>query len=555
MRGQRMSDNRPVGARALGEWIELLADRRSAPRRALAVTYGGDDFAVEPAALCAHVVEEFGRAYGRDRGVIISRATGRINLLGMHVDHRGGSVNPIAIKEVFFVAEPRDDDTVTLRNIEGGEFPEERFSIRECLPDHKITDWEAWCHDELERRKDDPTVTWSNYTRAAVLYLQHLNTRDDGRFDPALRGMNVMAGGDIPRAAGLSTSSSIVVSAAEACIYINGLCVGPEELVDICGCGEWYVGTRGGSGDHAAIKFGRPNSILHMTCLPLSVRAMPVPSDYCMLLGNSLVEANKRAGARDAFNSRVASYIFGLMLVRQGFPQYAPKLEHLRDINPDTLGVSEAEIYRIIRALPERASREQVVALLPADKAEVDNVFRSHAEPADGYRIRQVCLFGVTECIRSDMAPDLLEAGDIEAFGEMLRISHDADRVTRIENGRRAPTDNSYPDARMDALIADAESDDPERVERARLWRQPGGYDCSCEEIDILVDAALTVPGVVGARLVGAGLGGSMVAITRQDQAQAVTDRMAEEYYKPRGLPVAVALMRPVGGSGVLDPG
>ncbi|GAH50036.1 unnamed protein product, partial [marine sediment metagenome] len=89
--------------------------------------------------------------------------------------------------------------------------------------------------------------------RAAVLHLQHINTKDDGAFEPALRGMNVMVHGNIPRAAGLSTSSSIVVSAAEACIRINELEVDPMEFIDICGYGEWYVGTLGGSGDHAAI--------------------------------------------------------------------------------------------------------------------------------------------------------------------------------------------------------------------------------------------------------------------------------------------------------------
>jgi len=168
----------------------------------------------------------------------------------MHIDHRGGAVNPIAIKELFFIIEPRNDDLVLLRDINSAELPEEQFRISECLPRHKIENWDAWCHDEYEKRKNDPTVTWSNYVRSAVLYLQHLNTDDNGTFAPALKGMNALVSGNIPRAAGLSTSSALVVAAAEACIRINNLEVDTMELVDICGAGEWYVGTRGGSGDH-----------------------------------------------------------------------------------------------------------------------------------------------------------------------------------------------------------------------------------------------------------------------------------------------------------------
>ena len=549
-----MGSMKVAGSRSVREWKRLIADRTSPFYDKLAEICGSRDVVDEPAAVCRAAVEEFGRSYGEDREVIVVRATGRINLMGMHIDHRGGSVNPIAIKHVFFVAEPREDDTVVLRSVDSERFPEEGFIIRECLPHGKIRDWDTWSHDELEKRKDNPNITWSNYVRAAVLYLQHLHTQEDGTFAPAFRGMNVMVSGNIPLAAGLSTSSSIVVSAAEACIRINDLSVEPKEFIDVCGYGEWYVGTRGGSGDHAAIKFGKPNAILHMTSLPLSVETVPFPAGYCVVLANSLVESKKQAGSRDAFNTRVGSYLFGLMIARRKFPQHAPKLERLRDINPDTLGVSEAEIYRILRAMPESATREEVLQLLSEDEAEVRHIFRSHAEPAEGYNIRQVCVYGVTECIRADMAADRLKAGDVAGFGELINISHEADRVTRLEEGRRVPVDNSYPEARIDELIADAESRDPEPVERSRLWRQPGGYDCSCEEIDILVDTAHSVPGVVGAGLVGAGLGGSMIAVVEENQAQPVIDRMAEAYYRPRNLPTAVQVVQPVAGSGVIEP-
>jgi len=161
-------------------------------------------------------------------------------------------------------------------------------------------------------------------------------------------------------------------------------------------------------------------------------------------------------------------------MIQNRFPQYAAKLQYLRDVNPETLGVGEEEIYRIVRSLPVIATRADVLRLLPDSEAEIRQTFRIHDEPPNGYPIRQICLYGITECLRADMVPDCLCRGDIERFGELMNISHDGDRVSRVVDGERVPTDNSYPDERIDALIADLQSGDPERVERARLWRQGG---------------------------------------------------------------------------------
>ncbi|MDI6775414.1 MAG: galactokinase family protein [Verrucomicrobiota bacterium] len=542
-----------AGAKPVREWLSLLDDPRSPLHFRFREIYGAAERVAEPARICRRAVESFAKSFGADANVLLVRSTGRINLLGTHIDHCGGSVNPIAIKELFWVAEPREDDRVLTRNVESREFPDEEFAIGACLLARSPRDWDAWCHDEFEKRKDDPRVTWSNYARAATLYLQHLHRGPDGAFAPRLRGMNAMVCGSIPRAAGLSTSSSLVVAAVEACARINGLRVGDRELVDWCGRAEWYVGTRGGAGDHAAIKFGQPGAVVHMTGFPLTVKSVPFPAGYRVALANSLVEASKRTNARDVFNNRVASCVFGLLLARKNFPLYTEKLRHLRDINPTTLGVDEVEIYRVILSLPEQVTRRQILELLPESADEARHVFRSHAEPPDGYRIRQVCLYGVAECIRSDMAVALLERNDVRGFGELIAISHDGDRVTRLVGGRRAPTDNRYPDARLAGLIADLRSGDPARVARAQLWRQPGGYDVSVPEVDELVDLSLSAPGVAGAERVGAGLGGSIVALVEEERAGDLIERLAERYYRPRGLPVCAEIVAPVGGAGVID--
>jgi N-acetylgalactosamine kinase len=451
------------------------------------------------------------------------------------------------------VASPRKDDAVQVRNVERETFPDESFCIRSCLPAHKIANWDSWCHDALELRKNDPSVTWSNYVRAPVLYLQHLMTSDDGVFDPPLLGMDTMFFGRVPRSAGLSSSSSLVVATAEACLRLNQISIGPIEFIDLCGYGEWYVGTRGGAGDHAAIKFSQPNATSHVASFPLSVESSPFPSGYRIVLANSLVEANKREGAKDIFNNRVASYVFGFLLIRKEFPHLSERISYFRDLTPEVLGVCEEEVYRLLRALPESASRDTLRRMLPDQKEELENVFRSHSEPDEGYKIRQVCTYGISECIRSKMASSRLQAENIEGFGELLNISHDGDRVTHKVGATRQPFRKDYSDEALEKLLRSIRSEDKDRREQSKLWRQPGGYDVSVPEVDTLVDIALAVQGVVGARLVGAGLGGSVLAVVREDKTEELLNRLDQEYYTPRHLTLSAEVVKPVGGAGVLE--
>ncbi|MHC4120097.1 MAG: galactokinase [Planctomycetota bacterium] len=544
-----------IYSRPVSSWIDMIEDADGAFNRRLNEIYGDNrGLKNEAARMCRRTLEAFADSYGPDREVIVVRSTGRVNLVGTHIDHRGGSVNPIAIKHMWLVVEPRDDDLVVARNVEPDAFADEQFRISDCLPKaEKIRNWDSWCHDEYEKRKGDPSISWSNYIRAAVLYFQHLHTSEDGSFCPALKGMNMMVYGNVPRAAGLSSSSAVVMLTAEALVRLNALDVSCDKLAQHCGHAEWYVGTRGGYSDHAAIVFGKPNTLLHITAFPMKISSATFAPGYSFVLANSLIEAKKQASARNAFNSRVAAYMFGLVMIRVNFPRYADRIEHLRDVGPETLGVDEAEIYRIVKSLPVSASRADVLKM-PADYEQgIRHAFRSHDEPEQGYPIRRVCLYGITECIRAEMVPQCLRIGDMKTFGRLMSISHDGDRVTKLVEGQRVSVDNSYPDERIDALIDDLESGDPDRAEQARLWRQGGGYDVSLPEIDTLVDIALGIRGVVGAGLVGAGMGGCIVAVVKEEHAPEVIENMAEQYYRPRNLPIKAEIVRPVGGLCTMD--
>ena len=97
------------------------------------------------------------------------------------------------------------------------------------------------------------------------------------------------------------------------------------------------------------------------------------------------------------------------------------------------------------------------------------------------------------------MATSFLEKGDMLAFGELITISHEGDRVTRVVDGKRGYHEEGITDEYLDRLSFHLRSDNPSKRESARLYRQPGGYAVSCEELDELVDITKGVDGVLGA--------------------------------------------------------
>jgi galactokinase len=55
-------------------------------------------------------------------------------------------------------------------------------------------------------------------------------------------------------------------------------------------------------------------------------------------------------------------------------------------------------------------------------------------------------------------------------------------------------------------------------------------YEVSCEELDFLVDQALSIDGVYGSRMTGGGFGGCTVTMLRPDAAEAFANRIARSY-------------------------
>ncbi|MBO4277901.1 MAG: NTP transferase domain-containing protein, partial [Clostridia bacterium] len=458
--------------------------------------------------------------YG-DRKVIITRSPGRINLMGRHIDHRGGCINVMATdRDTVFITSPRDDGTVNITNTDPA-YHDGSFSIPDLMGAIKYEKWLDYLEDErvkaaLENSRGD----WSNYVESAVARVQFEN-------EMPLCGMDMVASGNIPVAAGLSSSSSIVVAVMEAVVALNCLNYTDKEFVELCGEGEWFVGSRGGAGDHAAMKCGKSGRIVHLGFKPFEIGESAAFADkYAVLVANSMLKAKKSEGSKDKFNAKVAAYEIAFMIIKREFPEY--ELREFRDIAKIR---PYSKIYEMLKALPETITRGGAKALLPEYRETLERIFATHADPVV-YELRGVTLYGVSECVRAEMFMQALDDSDYELVGRLMKISHDGDRLR----------DNDFSDKALDKLAA----------QNADIALHSGAYGCSLTQIDELCDLLDSAEGVLGSELVGAGLGGCVIALVEKAKAESVIELINEKYYDKYGLERAANVFTAACGSSVM---
>ena len=555
--------------------------------------HGSRDRAVAIARRFAALVEAFAKRFGEDRRVCLCESPGRANLMGMHIDHRGGIVNPVATQErICAVCGRRDDDLIRARSLTG-DYGEGQFRISDRLPDgplNSLGDWLNWTEAEADatcRGKD-----FINYFACGPLYLACFCHPWGRQFT----GADFLFDSDLPPSSGLSSSSAVVVLATDfflRCNPVGAEDLSVEELLDVYGYGEWYIGTRGGTGDHAAIKLCRRGAVQPIITTP-QIRALepaPFPSGYDIILYQSGDAANKSVEPfKTAFNAPIISYQAAEALLTDFVAQRNPaKLEELltRRASLDArhhrvyLGdvvnegkrkkekgksgnaiLTEAELYEFLRSLPRSMSQEEVLRNFDK-RAEVFRAGIPHsALRIPHFRVRDAAAFGFSECARAEHAGRLLAASEVQGFAEMMNISQLGDRVSEVtpENCglriadcglQRVPVS---PESKILASwrIKFLEDDALAEMEREELAIREiaGDYHVSTANIDRMVSICLSCPAVLGARLSGAGLGGMLIVLGQEGFDEALDPMLQRDYYEPLGRDIQKIRIVPSQGVG-----
>jgi galactokinase len=120
------------------------------------------------------------------------------------------------------------------------------------------------------------------------------------------RGFDAVIDSTVPVAAGLASSSALVIATALAAAGSNDLSPDPIELAELMAAAEQYVGTRGGGMDQAISAGATAGFAARVEFTPLRLEHVPVPANWRFVVAHSLVQAHKSGGAREGYNRRRA---------------------------------------------------------------------------------------------------------------------------------------------------------------------------------------------------------------------------------------------------------
>jgi galactokinase len=188
------------------------------------------------------------------------------------------------------------------------------------------------------------------------------------------------------------------------------------------------------------------------------------------------------------------------------------------------------------RAVPVPAGTSLVICHSGAPRTLATSEFNARRAACE----RAVATFQAIEpSVRAlrDVTPDLLAVAT-------SRLDEEARRLAR-----HVVTENERVLATVEALAAG--DLDAVRAAMAASHRSlRDDYRVSSPALDALVEIAASVPGVVGARLTGAGFGGCTVNLVRDDAAAALRDAITSRYPAIAGLTPRVFEVRAADGAG-----
>ncbi|CAH0474960.1 unnamed protein product [Peronospora belbahrii] len=458
----------------------------------------------------------------------VTRAPGRVNLIGEHVDYQGYAVLPMAIDQSVYVAFNSIQDD---RNQEGPKI----IRLANVKPQYKAI---YLCMDATEQKNmqklDQEGAVWAKYVLCGVLGIQDTYPE---LFCGKKTELQMLVDGDIPAGYGLSSSSALVVAAALATFSARKQS-GQEflsrmELAELCRRAEQHVGTMGGGMDQAVACLAHRGAALHLdfSSVPAKSNLVKVPDaavGVTFVVANCLVVAEKAVDAPSRYNKRVVECALAAKLIakKAGIDDWR-NITRLVDVQMTLCGTEERT----------RFDKLQQLALASCSLKEYST---TELEAEFGEPIAK--LF-IDSSLEAAMKAVVASASSFKLQQRALHVWGEAERVKQFQTICAFLTRQVQP-------RSDKEIEQPSYIRKqleclgkvmlsSHLSCQML-YECSCPELDALVDAAMNA-GALGARLTGAGWGGCIVALVQSAKVAGFMKDVQSNYYSKRSITSAEA--------------
>ncbi|WP_143305258.1 galactokinase [Chitinophaga vietnamensis] len=269
--------------------------------------------------------------------------------------------------------------------------------------------------------KVQPTKGWINYLMGVVFQLQERGL--------PMQGFDCVVAGDIPVGAGMSSSAAVEGGLVAALDKLLGYGLDRMQMALIGQKAEHtFPGVKCGIMDQFANLHGKKDQVMRLDCRSLAYEYFPFNfPEYKVVLCNSMVHHSL---ASSAYNVRRQQCEEGVKAIR---------LKHAA-----------------VQSL-----RDASMAMLEEVRAQLDP------------KVYDRCAYVIAEIQRVQDATQLLQAGDLAKFGELMYATHEG--LSKL-------------------------------------------YEVSVPELDFLVSLARQREEVAGARLMGGGFGGCTINLVKADK-------------------------------------
>ena len=347
-----------------------------------------------------------------------------------------------------------------------------------------------------------PAPHWSNYVKGAAFFARLKYG------EPIRRGFDFLIDSNIPPSGGASSSSALAVLAGAALREVNHIPISAGELARETAQAEWFLGTRGGAMDHLTICLARRRHAVHIRYADHRSELAPLPGDEFRWVTFFTHPADKGRGVMLEYNERAA--VSRLLI---------PAM--IADWQRDRAALAEAWAEALKQMNDGPAALDRLGSLLAELPAEITlaEVARRNAT------VYAECegAFPTLVAARRDR-PLKLRDRALHHAGETRRVA-EAVRLLRSTFDQDAPVTTPTEEAmrELGALI---------NASHASLRDL---YEVSTPEVEELMSVLRADANVYGARLMGGGFGGNLLALVKVSHVTQLIERAQAEFYAPRG--------------------
>lgn len=443
-----------------------------------------------------------------------TRAPGRVNLIGEHIDYCNFLVLPMAIEVDVIAAVSSSKNNVVLISNTDPKFADEQF---EFPSNGEIV--------QIDLSKQ----SWGNYFKCAAIVahkyiLEKFPELLDGGKSP-LKGLNALFDGNIPTGGGLSSSAAFCIAATLAILKVNGIAeISKANLTKITVVSEHYVGLNNGGMDQCALVNGEPSKVLLIQFKPdLKATPFSLPKtdpETVFLITNSLITANKTETAPTNYNLRVVEVAVAAELLAARFSLKVPK-----DSNLGTATLRGSLDAYFTQVLGEPAWDGQDIevgaSMLQRMLVKIEEIYSGNEK--NGFSTEEAAnAIGVSplEFHKTYLLRFPVQYQKLNLYKRTKHVYSDALRVLQvIQTARGFSGDSLDYLGRLGSLM------DESQVSTREL------NNASAPGCDLICTIA-RANGSFGSRVTGAGFGGSIVHLTTTEKLAGLVHALRTNYYE-----------------------